>query len=61
MTSAVNVSAHCASNKEVVVVVTNGGVVVEEYVLQDGETKNLAIWDERAVSSYERLKEVPTV
>ncbi|MNG41474.1 hypothetical protein D3C84_1306810 [compost metagenome] len=58
MTSSVKVSAHCARDKEVVVVVTNAGVLVEEIVLQDGEAREVMIYDERAVSSRERLKEV---
>lgn len=59
MTSSVKVSAHCARDKEVVVVVTNGGVVVEEIILQDGESREVMIYDARAVSSHERLKETP--
>ena len=61
MTSAVKVSAHCANTKEVVVVVTNNAVVVEEFVLQDGEVKEVMIYDERVVSTYERVKETPVV
>jgi len=61
MTSQVKTSAHCASNKEVVVRVTNivTGEQIEEYVLQNGESRELAVWDDRAVTSFERLKEVP--
>lgn len=57
MTSSVRVAAHCASNKEVVVTVTNGDVFVEEQILQDGESTEILIYDERAVSSHERVKE----
>lgn len=59
MTSIVKVAAHCASTKEVVVAVTNGGAdIIEQFVLQDGESKDVYIYDDRAVSSFERLKEV---
>jgi hypothetical protein len=62
MTSQVKVSAHCASNKEVAVkvfnVVTNE--TIEEFALQDGESREVTIYDDRAVTSYERVKEVPT-
>lgn len=57
MTSSVRVAAHCASNKEVIVTVTNGDVFVEEQVLQDGESTEILIYDGRAVSSHERVKE----
>lgn len=57
MTSSVKVDAHCASNKEVVVVITNNGEVVEEHILQDGEKTEVLIYDGRAVSTHERLKE----
>lgn len=57
MTSSVRVAAHCASNKEVVVTVTNGDVFVEEQILQDGESTEILIYDARAVSSCERVKE----
>lgn len=62
MTSSVKVSAHCADTKEVVVVVTTGAAeVVEQYVLQNGEVKDLAIWDDRTVSTFERVKEAAPV
>ena len=57
MTSSVKVAAHCASDKEVVVNVTNGDTVVETQILQDGESTEIMIYDNRAVSSFERLKE----
>ena len=59
MTSIVKTHAHCASNKEVVVVVTKaGGDILDQFVLQDGEVKEVLIYDDRTVSSFERLKEV---
>lgn len=57
MTSSVKVAAHCAASKEVVVVVTNGNDVVETQILQDGESTEILIYDNRAVSSHERVKE----
>ena len=57
MTSSVKVDAHCASNKEVVVVITNNGEVVEEHILQDGERTEVLIYEGRAVSTHERVKE----
>jgi len=58
MTSSVKVSAHCATNKEVVarVVYIDSGEVLEEFVLQDGEVKEVMIYDNRAVTSHERVK-----
>lgn len=57
MTSVVLVKAHCADNKEVHVVVSRGDEVVETFVLQNGEAKEVLIYDDRVVTSYELLKE----
>jgi len=56
MTSVVRVTAHCAAEKEVVVRVLNlfTNDVLEEQVLQDGETVEKYIHAERAVLSFER-------
>lgn len=61
MTSIVKVAAHCSDNKEVHVVVSRGDEVVETHVLQNGETKEFLIYDDRVVSSYELVKEAPVV
>lgn len=61
MTSIAKVAAHCSDNKEVHVVVTRGDDVVETFVLQNGETKEVYVYDDRVVSTYEMLKEQPTV
>jgi hypothetical protein len=63
MTSSVRTSAHCASDKEVVVRVYNHvtGETIEEFTLQDGQARDVVIYDDRAVASRERLKEVPAV
>jgi hypothetical protein len=60
MTSQVKVSAHCAANKEVVARVVNvvTNEQLEEVVLQDGESRDLLIYDDRAVITHERVKEV---
>lgn len=62
MTSQVKVDAHCADNKEVVVKVFNVATdkAIEEFTLQNGESRQVLIYDDRAVASYERLKEVVT-
>lgn len=59
MTSVVKVAAHCSDNKEVHVVVSRGDEVVETFVLQNGETKEVYVYDDRVVSTYELLKEIP--
>lgn len=56
MTSAVKVSAHCASNKEVVITIDNGSTG-ETVVIQDGETYDASFYDEKVISVKERLKE----
>lgn len=57
MTSVVIVKAHCADNKEIHVVVSKGEEVTETYVLQNGEAKEVLIYDDRTVTSYELLKD----
>lgn len=63
MTSQVKVSAHCASNKEVVVRVFNVHTqeLIEEFTLQDGESREVVVYDDRGVLTHERVKEVPEV
>lgn len=62
MTSQVKVSAHCADNKEVVVrvfnVATDQGI--EEFTLQNGESREVLIYDDRAVATHERVKKAET-
>jgi len=53
MTSKVNVSAHCADTKYVLVSVTANGKVIEERILQNGESTEVLIYDDRAVTSRE--------
>jgi hypothetical protein len=54
MTSTVKVTAHCAATKVVEIVVSDGGKT-EVILLQDGETKELYVYDARNVTVCERL------
>lgn len=56
MTSSVKVTAHCPSTKEVLITIKDGRVDAE-HVLQDGETKELYVYDARSVTVCERLRE----
>lgn len=56
MTTTVIIKAHCSAAKEVDVYVSNGGVEVEEFVLQDGEEAIRHVYDDRAISVHEREK-----
>lgn len=58
MTSTVKISAHCPANKEVKVTVSEGGRVIEELTLQDGETTDRYIYEDRSVLAREVLKAV---
>jgi hypothetical protein len=59
MTSQVKVDAHCVDTKEVVVRVFNVKTdqLIEEFALQNGESREVLIYDDRAVATYERLKD----
>lgn len=63
MTSQVKVAAHCSDNKEVVVRVFNVATdqLVEEFTLQNGESREVLIYDDRAVATHERIKEEEAV
>jgi hypothetical protein len=60
MTTIVTVRACCPSDTEVVVSLcpdrASEAAVVEETILQDGESKEVFVYDDRAVSVYERRK-----
>lgn len=60
MTSQVKVAAHCADTKEVVVKVFNvvTDKLIEEFTLQNGESREVLIYDDRAVATHERVKVV---
>jgi len=53
MTSKVTVNAHCADNKYVLVSVSANGKVIEERTLKNGESTEVLIYDDRAVTSRE--------
>lgn len=57
MTSKVTVNAHCAESKYVLVSITANGKVLEERALQNGESTEVLIYDDRAVTSREVEKE----
>lgn len=59
MTSIVKVQAHCSDDKEVFVRVFNAATeeVREEFVLQNGEQRDLHIYDDLAVLTHERRKD----
>lgn len=59
MTSTVKVSAHCASHKQVEVVIYDieTGDQYERFMLQDGETADRAVFDQRAITVREIEKE----
>lgn len=57
MTSSARFSAHCSNEKELVVVVSSALTeTLEKYVLNNGETKEVYLFEDRAVLSYEQLK-----
>ena len=58
MTTKVTVQAHCASDKEVSILLTSHGhtTVVEHKIIKDGETHELYVYDDRQVDVCERLK-----
>jgi len=59
MTSAVKVQAHCSDDKEVVVRMYNVATqeTREEFVLQNGEHRDVHIYDDLGVLTYERRKD----
>lgn len=56
MTTSVKVSAYCSDTKQVNIAVTENGSVIETKVLQDGESTDLAVYDNRTVTVLEVLK-----
>lgn len=56
MTSTVKITAHCSKDKEVQVKVTDKGNTVEEFAVQDGESAERHIYDDREVSAKEVVK-----
>lgn len=56
MTSAVKVSACCAPDKEVVIICYSSDSDIVEYILNNGETKEVFIHDSKSVETFERAK-----
>lgn len=61
MTSVVNVTAHCTNDKELVVRLVNHvtGDIINEQILRDGQSTSKVTFDQQAVLTFERLKELP--
>ena len=61
MTTTVKVTAHCTSDKEAVVEITGQAGTPPDFkkvnVLQDGESHETYVYDDRRVTAYERKKE----
>lgn len=57
MTTSVKVSAHLSSEKEVRVKIMDGDSLAEVIVLQDGESKELLVYDGLKVVVEEQPKE----
>ena len=57
MTSSLKITAHCSSNKQVVVEIQNTYSGTETMFLQDGETVEKSIYDDRILSVKEVLKD----
>ena len=57
MTTTVIVQAHCADTKEVIITVEELGNRVEEFTLQDGEEKELVVYDNRVATIIEIEKD----
>lgn len=58
MTTTVIIKAHCASTKEVRVIIHDGPNTGEGFTLQDGETAERHVYDAREISVCEVLKPV---
>lgn len=56
MTTTVIIKAHCARDKEVHVTLNDNGVLSED-ILQDGETIEKVVYDNRTVTVKEVIKE----
>lgn len=56
MTTTVKVSANCASDTEVQILVLNGETVEKEVILQNGEVHEASVYDAKVISVMERHK-----
>lgn len=58
MTSRIEVFAHCADNKEVIVLETDNvdPAINERTILQNGESENFMVYDNKVITVQELLK-----
>lgn len=56
MTSTVIVRAHCSNDKQVKVILSDKGGPIETHILQDGESIERCVFDNREISVFEELK-----
>ncbi len=56
MTTTVKIEAHCSSDKEVFVAITDGDSG-DTFTLQDGETAERYVYDNRYIAVSERIKQ----
>lgn len=56
MTTTVKIEAHVVPGRQVEVEITSGGNIVEEFTLQDGETAERHIYDDRDIIIREAIK-----
>lgn len=56
MTTTVIIKAHVSSDKAVLVTMHDGTKLVEEFTIQDGETAERYIYDERVITTREFVK-----
>ena len=57
MTTVININAACGTEKEVVGRVDQGETTVEGFTIQDGETKEILVYDERVFTVREVEKQ----
>ena len=57
MTTNVVITACCAEDKEVVVTITDTNADTERFTLQDGESADRVVYDDREITVKERVQE----
>jgi hypothetical protein len=56
MTTSVIIKAHVSRDKAVQVAIHNGPELVEKFTLQDGETAERYVYDDRVITVHEFVK-----
>ena len=56
MTTKVTINAHCASTTQVEIIITNSEIDLERIVLQDGESTDVYVYDDRSIQVRESEK-----